>query len=308
MGIATTSFMTSRRPKDALQFLEYCHSLGAGGIQAGLPADLESARQLRTRAEELGMYVEAMSGLPRQDLRAFERAIAAAREAGALCVRSVCLGGRRYETFQDLAGWKKFVADSKAALARALPVLEKHRMAMALENHKDWTLDEMLALLREFSHERLGVCLDTGNNIALLDDPMDLTAQLAPYAVSTHIKDMAVEEYPDGFLLSEVPLGQGMLDLKGTIERIRKARPAAKFSLEMITRNPLRVPCLTEKYWVTFPERSGRHLARTMAMVRSRRGADPLPGVDGLSPQDQSRVEEDNVKQCLDYAGRQLGI
>jgi sugar phosphate isomerase/epimerase len=61
---------------------------------------------------------------------------------------------------------------------------------LAIENHKDWTADEMAALMKEKASRWLGVCLDTGNNIALLDDPMATVEALAPYAISTHIKDM----------------------------------------------------------------------------------------------------------------------
>ena len=40
--------------------------------------------------------------------------------------------------------------------------------------------------------EHVGVCLDTGNNVALLEDPMEVVETLAPLAFTTHIKDMAV--------------------------------------------------------------------------------------------------------------------
>jgi len=40
-----------------------------------------------------------------------------------------------------------------------------------MENHKDWTLEDMLRVLRPISSEYLGVCVDFGNNISLLDDP-----------------------------------------------------------------------------------------------------------------------------------------
>ncbi len=113
-------------------------------------------------------------------------------------------------------------------------------MPIAIENHKDWTLDDMSALLKAKSSEFLGVCLDTGNNVALLDDPMAVVEGLAPYAISTHFKDIAVEPYADGFLLSEVPLGEGMLDLPRIAATLAKARPATRLSVEMITRNPLK--------------------------------------------------------------------
>ncbi len=309
MGIATTSFMTVRRPRDTFEFLEYCDSLGAGGIQASL-ASLEPdyLKKLRARAEERGLYIEVMSGLPRQDAEAFEKTVAAAKEVGAICVRAACLGGRRYETFASLEDWRQFVTGSRVAIRRALTVLERHRMPLALENHKDWTLEEFLDLLKTYNHELLGVCLDTGNNVALLDDPMELAERLAPYAFSTHIKDMAVEEYEAGFLLSEVPLGEGYLDMKRIVETIRRARPATRMTLEMITRNPLEIPCLTEKYWATFPRRNGRALASTLRVVRARKSRQPLPRLDHLDKEAQLRLEEDNVKQCLRYAREQLGL
>ena len=68
---------------------------------------------------------------------------------------------------------------------------------------------------------------------------METIEKLAPYTFNVHFKDMAVEEYDKGFLMSEVPLGEGMLDLKRIISTVRRARPNVYFSLEMITRDPL---------------------------------------------------------------------
>jgi len=155
----------------------------------------------------------------------------------------------------------------------------------------------------------LGVCLDTGNNIALLDNPASAIDTLAPYAISTHFKDMAVEPCADGFLLSEVPLGEGIVDLSAAVAAIRRARPKTRFTLEMITRNPLQVPCLTDKYWATFPDRNGKYLADTLRMVRDAAGRlQHLPHVDGESPAGLLQLEEDNVKQSLYYGRTRLGV
>jgi 3-oxoisoapionate decarboxylase len=308
MGLATTSFLGSRRPKDTYDYLELCDKLGAGGIQSALsslePADL---RRLRDRAERAGMYIEVMSGLPRTDVAQFERTVAAAKEVGALAIRTACLGGRRYETFSTLADWKKFVADSKAAIARAVPIVEKHRVPLAIENHKDWTLDEIIPLLRAYSSESVAACLDTGNNISMLDDPMELVEGMAPYAVSVHLKDMGVQRYEDGFLLSEVPLGEGYLDMPRIVATIQKARPKTRFSLEMMTRDPLKVPCLTDKYWATFPSRNGRFLARTLAAVE-RNSAPSLQRVSHLSQVEQWKADEENIDKCIRYAQERLRL
>jgi hypothetical protein len=98
------------------------------------------------------------------------------------------------------------------------------------------------------------------------------------------------------------------LDLSWVVDSIRKARPRARLNLEMITRDPLKVPCLTDKYWVTFPERTGVYLARTLALVRGHPPREPLPHISGLEELARRRQEEDNVKQCLAYAGERLGL
>ena len=307
LGIVIHSF-GAYSPKSALEFLELCHSIGAGGIQTSIrpnePADL---KRLRDQAGEYGMYIEASVRLPRtEDTSAFERSVRDAKQVGALAIRSVCLGGRRYETFSTLDEWKEFVAGSKAAVARAVKIVEKHKIPLAIENHKDWTQEEHIALLKEYESEYLGATLDTGNNMSLLDDGMDFARALAPYAFSTHLKDMAVEEYEDGFLLAEVPLGEGILDMKAIRDMVRAKRPKTRFSLEMITRDPLQIPCLTEKYWATFPNRSGRYLARALATAKARGRS--IPRVTGLDKEARKRFELDNVKQCLHYARTQMAL
>jgi 3-oxoisoapionate decarboxylase len=310
MGVVQYSFSKSPHTSSALQFLDYCHSLGAGGIQIGIGEIVsDGPEEVRRKAEDLGMYVEAITGLPKiESPDEFERAVAAAKLAGALCLRTACLSGRRYENFSTLDDWKQFVADSHSRLDAALPILERHKVVAGIENHKDWTADELAALIRRYDSEYLGVCVDTGNNISLLDNPMDVVEKLAPYAVTTHIKDMAVEEYAEGFMLSEVPLGQGILDLRRITSTLSKARPHARYSLEMITRDPLKVPCMTEKYWVTFPERNGSFLARTLQLVREHKPRQPLREISSLRPEVRSKVEEENVRECLRYAREQLTL
>jgi sugar phosphate isomerase/epimerase len=299
LGIASTCFMSASYPKDTMAFLERAHTLGAAGIQMQLTSlDAGYLKRLRDSAERYGMYLETMAELPKQDAAAFERALQAAREAGAAVVRVGCLSGRRYENFSSYDDWKRWVDQARDSIFRAVPVAERQKMPLALENHKDWTAAELAVLVKQISSEYAGVCLDTGNNIALLDDPYEVVETLAPYTLATHFKDMAVAPDDDGFLLSEVVLGDGLLDLRRIVRAIRSARPRTNLTLEMITRNPLRVPCLTSKYWATFPDRSGYVLARTLTMVRRNAGK-PLPRVDGLSREALAGLEEENVRKCL---------
>jgi sugar phosphate isomerase/epimerase len=155
----------------------------------------------------------------------------------------------------------------------------------------------------------VGVCIDTNNSFALLEDPMDVVEAYAPWAHAVHLKDMAVCEYEDGFLLADVAFGEGVLDLTKIVNIIRKARPGIKFSAEMSTRNPLEVPCLGEKYWATLGDVPGENLARTIRYVRANAsGKDALPDINGLSVEEQVKLEDQNVRKCLRYAAEHLNL
>jgi sugar phosphate isomerase/epimerase len=314
MGLSADSFQSIRfaspqRLFEVDRLMTLASALGAAGAHGGMTQiDFDWARRTRRMKEELGMYLEIQTFLPREDPAVFEHAVRVAKEAGAASLRVVCLLGRRYEMFDTLAGWNDAVAGFHRQIAAALPIVERHRMPLGIENHKDWRVDEQAELLKHYSSEYLGVSLDTGNNLSILDDPSETVEKLAPYTFNVHFKDMGVEETETGFLLSEVPLGEGMLDLPGMVQTIRAARPEAHFSLEMITRDPLHVPCLTAKYWATFVDVPGLALARTLASVRAYQRATPLPRISGLSEHERYTLELEHVERSITYAREHLGL
>jgi len=290
---------------DALEFLEYAHQLGAGGVQVAIGAkDAEFARRIKAKADERGMYFEAQFSLPanESDVARFENDIRLAREAGATLFRTACLGGRRYETFKSADEFREFREKSWNSLALAEPILRRQRLRVAIENHKDWLVPELLSILQRISSEWVGICVDTGNSIALLEDAMAVVEALAPFAFSTHLKDMAVQEAADGFFLSEVPLGDGFLDLKRMIEILERANPALQLNLEMITRDPLRIPCLTDGYWATMEDAPALGLARSLGTVKSKKSSKPLPKTTGMTFEQQLAFEDANVRATLKYA------
>ncbi len=309
MGIASTSFLGayaapqpgskpgSWQRVDTLEFLQRCHGLGAAGIQAQINGD---PTKVRARAEELGMWVEAMVSIRNSTPEQLEKAILDAKAAGCTVARDGMLSGRRYETFHTLDEWKAWLTKTYQVIESAVPVFEKHKFTLAIENHKDWTADQYAALFKKYSSEYLGACVDFGNNISLLDDPMALIEAAAPYAKATHVKDMAVRPYPDGFELSEVVMGTGLLPLEKMCAILWKANPNIKMSLEMISRDPLKVPCLTDQYWVTFPDRNGLMLARTLRMVEAHKDTE-LPRFTGLDAAAWRKKEIENIEASMRY-------
>jgi 3-oxoisoapionate decarboxylase len=299
------------RLSDASRFLDHARALKARGVQVGLGAREDAAADaLRERARAASMYLEGIASLPRDqaDVARFEAEIRTAKRAGAEVVRTAMLSGRRYESFTSTAAFRRFADASFHSLSLAAPVVARHDVRLAVENHKDWRADELIAILKRLGNDHVGVCLDTGNSIALLEDPMEVVLALAPWAFTTHFKDMALEEDRHGFLLAEVPLGTGILDLPKVVQALRATRPEIRFNIEMITRDPLKVPCLTEGYWVTFADLPARHLARMISLVREHPPNHPLQRISPLLPEDQLRAEDENIGRCLAFARDRLGL
>ncbi|MGB3584904.1 MAG: TIM barrel protein [Tunicatimonas sp.] len=297
--------------QNALDLLEHCHQVGGGGIQVGVRNWTQDfAGKVRSRREQLGLYVEGSIRLPKStdEVSAFEQEIKLAKEAGAQVIRTVCLGGRRYETFDSLEAFQDFKQQSIKSLELVEPIVRKHQMRLAVENHKDWRAPELVDILQHLGSEWVGVTLDFGNSISLMEDPMEVVEMLVPFVFSTHVKDMAFEECEDGFLMSEVQLGEGMLDLPRIVSLCQKHNPDIVFNLEMITRDPLKIPCLTEDYWATFPEVNGKELARTLRMVRENKHPTDLPLISSLNPVGKLAVEEENVRNSLAYSRTSLPI
>ncbi len=294
---------------DPGSFYRYARELGAEGVQTALRSqDPAVARRMRELVERDGGYYEGELRLPKSegDLTAFESDVRLAREAGATVARAVFTGGRRYEIFKTLDEFTRFHAEARRSLTLAEPVLRRHRLKIAVENHKDLTMDELARLMGEFRSEWIGVLVDTGNNLALLDEPHAVIETLAPFALSVHLKDMAVQAHAKGFLLSEVPLGTGLLDLPRVISTLRRANPGIVFNLEMATRDPLNVPCLTDGYWATFPARRATHLAPALERVKSNPLKRPPPQMTGKTVATVLAEEEANNRHDLDWMHRNI--
>jgi 3-oxoisoapionate decarboxylase len=308
------SWLRQRDPEfdlfEPLTFLKHCHQLGAGGIQVSLGTpDAGTAGSLRTFAEQHDLFIEAIVNPPRNrmDLDRFTAEIRTAAEVGVAAARTVVIPGRRYEQFSTLAEFREAELNARRMLELAAPVVEKHRVPLAVENHKDQRIDERLALFKHLNSEFIGACVDTGNSFALLDDPHEVIEALAPHAFSVHLKDQAVREYEDGFLLGDIPLGEGCFDLNRMVETLRRAHPKIRFLLELITRDPLPIPCLTERFWATMPDVPAVDLARSLRFVR-RHSAPPLQQVASLSLEQQVALEDANLRKSLDYAQRHLEL
>ena len=111
-------------------------------------------------------------------------------------------------------------------LTEAAQAAAEHDLVLALENHIDFTSEEMFGILEAVESEHLRVNFDTGNTIRLFEDPVEAATRLAPYTISTHTKDITTPL--KGGAPSEnftwwpsCAVGDGVIDMPGVIAALQ---------------------------------------------------------------------------------------
>ena len=302
----------NRNRAGGFDILEHCHSLGLGVVRLNVPqGGPDAVRAREKKLDSYGMRCIVSVAPPRTDaaVEAYATSIAAARELGAVTTQA-SFTARRYEEFDTFEAFKTSFEAHKQSVERAEPILRKHKMKLAIENHKGWRAAEHAAWVKQVGSEYVGVCYDFGNNIALCEDPGETYKLLAPLTFYVSFKDMAVAPYEEGFLLSEVALGEGILDIPGMVKGLQQRDPGMIFALEMITREPLKIPVFTKKYWATFDDGysplPGRDLARVLEIARTSKK--PLTTTAGLTPAQALKLEDDLINRSIEYARKTLSL
>ncbi len=109
---------------------------------------------------------------------------------------------------------------------KAVKIAADYDIKMAVENHIDFTSDEILQLIENVDSPDFGLNFDTGNFLRLLDDPIKGMEKLAKHTYATHIKDLKVQKgvAPDEwFFFSSTPVGEGYVDNQKLAQMLKDA-------------------------------------------------------------------------------------
>ena len=110
---------------------------------------------------------------------------------------------------------------------------------LAIENHCDFKGFEFVEIFKAVGAPNVGCALDTANGYTVFCDPIDEVKALAPYTITTHIKDMVIRRekgwripfYPSG-----CALGDGHAEAKKAVEILATDCPRAN-GLHLIVEN-----------------------------------------------------------------------
>lgn len=155
-----------------------------------------------------------------------------------------------------LAGWLK----------EAVKVAESYDIKLAVENHIDYTADECVELLDRVNSPYLGLNLDTGNFLRLLDDPVEGARKLADRVYATHVKDLKPVRGVDArewFFFSSTPVGDGLVDNQKLAQILYDANYQGFLAVEVDSMHP---DYKDQEHWAV--EKSVWELKRIARSVR----------------------------------------
>ena len=202
-------------PMDELALIEVARRHGLAVVQLGdnLPAHTLGPERLAAfvaaaRAQAIDIELGAR-GLTETHL---ERYVAICRQAGTRLLRFV-IDGPDYEPP---------IRDVRALVREAAPALEAAGVTLAVENHDRFPARVLRALVDDVGSPSVGICLDTANSLGAGEGLEYVTELLGPVTVNLHVKDVAITRLPHqmGFIVEGRALGEGMLAIPRTIERV----------------------------------------------------------------------------------------
>lgn len=252
-------------------FLALAVELGAKTIEIFEPwiARLDDAEisALKTRLAALGMTPVVSSGLNQGPLdSAFRSAERLDARLIRVCLTPVLCGDRNAVGEK----WHEWVRGVHAALAEYAPRASAEGRMLVIENHQDFTSDELVGLCEE-TEGGVGICYDTGNTLPVGEAPLDFTRRIAPWVRHVHLKDYNVQFTDEGYRLVRCAIGDGFVPFKEVLAILAEHHDQLTAVLEPGALDVRHVRLLTQDWWNGYPPRSARSLAACLQAARRNR-------------------------------------
>ena len=106
------------------------------------------------------------------------------------------------------------------ALKKVAALASEHGLMLAIENHGDFTMKDLVALVERVNMTNFGICFDGMNAVRVGDDLREAIGLAAPHVRMVHMRDfLPFAEAPAGVedFWPSVPLGHGRLDIEGLL-------------------------------------------------------------------------------------------
>lgn len=263
------------------EMLDYCARSGAkvaffseisflGGLE---PAHL---KKVRAYAQNLGLAVEigmrsvcpsakmfdAKQGPAEEQLG---RMIAAAAVVGSPIVRAVL--GTAADRARD-GGIERHIDNTVRVLRNVRSRAAGEGVRIAIENHAgDMQARELKMLIEAAGKDFVGACLDSANPAWAIEDPHLALEVLAPFTVTSHVRDSYIYRVPEGAAVLWTRMGEGNVEIERYIRRFAALCPGKTVALEVLVMGPRILGCLDPAFWDGYRKMPAWEFARFLAIA-----------------------------------------
>jgi sugar phosphate isomerase/epimerase len=258
-------------PRDLAGLIELAAACGLAGVEChlprdGKPVDLDG---LREAAMARGLAITLAGG---RVLTADGPALLqAARRLGAATVRmtlSDVLEGDRGRL--GPGGWLSLREASAGRLREWRPLAEDLGVNIGIENHQDAGSEDLLWICEQVGGDSVGVTLDTGNPLAVGEEPLAFARRVAPVLKNAHLKDYRLFHTRSGYRLVRCALGAGVIDFPALFDLFAREAPAATCNIELGATKGRHIRLLEPEWWEHFPPRDIREVLPVLSLVAAR--------------------------------------
>lgn len=313
----------------AIELLDYAAGLKLDTVQLSSLGDYQSLEpayleKVKDHAARLGIEIDAGTGCICPSSPAYNKKDGDAAEYVARGLRvAQAVGSRVMRCYMGTRDNRHTALPLEAHIENTVKVLRAVRsraldagVRIAVENHAgDMQAREVKTLIEEAGTDFVGSCLDTGNPMWVVEDPLLTLETLAPYVATSHVRDSAVFEHPRGAAAQWVALGDGSVDFARFVGLCRKLCPGASMQLEIITGRPPEIlPYLEPDFWKAFRNTPAWEFARFLALAKSGRpfmGSMVIGEWSNNSPALEAALKEQqrvDLERSLEYAKKKLGV
>ena len=273
-------------------------------------------RKVRAHADSLGIEIELGMRSICPTSKAFDAKAGPAEQQLGLMIDSAKLVGSRIVrcflgTMADRGNGKPGSPTIEENMENTVKVLRAMKtravdagIKLAVENHAgDMQGRELKTLIEAAGPDFVGAVIDTGNPLWALEDPHLTLDILAPYVLTSHVRDSIAWRVPEGVAMRWVRMGEGNVDIDGFIRKYAERCPGKALSMEIIVIPPRVFPILEPKFWEGYRNVPAWYLSRFLAIAETGK-----PSAAPPKPADPAAQEREDLEASIHYTHKLLGI
>jgi len=183
------------------------------------------------------------------------------------CVLSDILCGDR-RPMGGFDGWQRHLDQMVQQIKVIAPMAADLDLKIGIENHQDATSADLIRVCEEVGSPHVGITLDTGNPLAVAEDPVIFAERILPYLVHVHLKDYRMAATPSGYRLFHCAIGAGVVDFAALFRLFRTKREVLAH-IEMAALGERHIRILEEEYWTGLGDRPISEVLPVLRLARN---------------------------------------